>query len=114
MQPKRIVVRNNPNFDRIKENVFKYKIVTTPNFNLLDEDFILVKNVNDCKISLGTSFENGKKISIKSLTNTIIKPQFGLIDEEWEDLQLEQGASVQFIFIENNWYILSSDGLKMS
>ena len=37
-----------------------------------------------------------------------------MIDEEWDELLLEKGSCVQFQFVQGNWYILSSDGLKIS
>jgi len=55
-----------------------------------------------------------EKITIKSLTTTLVKSDTGLIDEEWDELLLEKGSCVQFQFLEGNWYILSSDGLKFS
>ncbi len=113
MQPRRIVVRNNPNFEAQAKNEFKYKIVSTSNYSIVDEDFVLIKNVRSCEIMLGGNYPEGKKINIKSLTNTIIKPEIGLIDEEWDELLLEEGSSVQFLSLEGHWYILSSDGLKM-
>ena len=113
MQPRRIVVRNNPNFETQIKNEFKYKIVSTSNYSIVDEDFVLTKTVKECEIILGGNYPEGKKINIKSLTNTIIKPEIGLIDEEWDELLLEEGSSVQFLLLEGHWYILSSDGLKM-
>ena len=50
---------------------------------------------------------------VKSLIKTIIKPDVGLIDEEWEELLLEKGSCVQFQFVEDVWLILSSDGIKL-
>lgn len=112
MLPRRIIVRNNPNFETETKNEFKYKIVTTPSYSIIDEDFILTKKIKECEVILSGGYPEGKKINIKSLTNTIIKPQIGLIDEEWDELLLEEGSSVQFLSLEGNWYILSSDGLK--
>jgi hypothetical protein len=57
------------------------------------------------------SSEN-EKITIKSLTTVLIKSDVGAIDEEWDELLLEKGACVQFQFVEGNWFIISSDGLK--
>jgi hypothetical protein len=34
-------------------------------------------------------------------------------DEEWDEIALDKGSCVEFIFINQNWYILSSDGLKI-
>jgi hypothetical protein len=118
MRPRRIIIRNTPTIQ--KENVvqtpssFKYKIVTSSRYTVVDEDVILVKKTKSCQITLPLNFTEGKKINIKSFTSTLVIPEKGLIDEDWEELALEDGSSVQFILIEGSWYILSSDGLKMS
>jgi hypothetical protein len=48
------------------------------------------------------------------LTTVLIKPDVGLIDEEWDELLLEKGSCVHLSFVEDNWYIISSDGLKLN
>jgi len=48
------------------------------------------------------------------LTTVLIKPDVGLIDEEWDELLLEKGACVHLSFVEGNWYIISSDGMKLN
>ena len=45
--------------------------------------------------------------------NTIIKTN-KLIDEEYEEIQLDKFASVELRFVVDNWYVMSSDGLKNS
>jgi hypothetical protein len=37
-----------------------------------------------------------------------------LIDEEYEEVELNNGACVEFRKVGDYWYILSSDGLKNS
>ena len=116
MKPRRIVIRNTPTTQ--KEDVkqtpsFKYKIITSSSYVAVDEDVILVKKTKSCQITLPLNFTEGKKINIKSFTSTLIVPEKGLIDEDWEELALENGSSVQLILIEGSWFILSSDGLKM-
>ena len=57
----------------------------------------------DGKIEI-TNYDNLRIYSNCNCNNTS-----SLIDE----LLLEKGACVQFKFVEGNWYIVSSDGLKM-
>jgi len=116
MKPRRIVIRNTPTIQKEevqKTSPFKYKIISSSSYKVVDEDVILVKNTKKCDITLPIKFTEGKKINIKSFTSTLITPEKGLIDEDWEELALEDGSSVQLTLIEGNWYILSSDGLKM-
>ena len=87
-----------------------YKIISNSNYTTNNETFLIVKNVDYSEVTLNSSMS--KKITIKSLTSVLVKSDFGLIDEEWDELLLEKGACVQFQFVEGNWYIISSDGLK--
>ena len=89
-----------------------YKIVSEPNYTSNGEKLIIAKNVDETIIVLDST--KNQKITVKVLTNVTIKPDMNKIDEEWDELQLDWGACVQFQFVEGNWYILSSDGLKMS
>jgi hypothetical protein len=36
------------------------------------------------------------------------------IDEEFTEIELQSGASIELRFIKNGWFIMSSDGLKNS
>jgi hypothetical protein len=47
------------------------------------------------------------------MTNVLILPDINSIDEEWDEISIEKGACVEFVFINQTWYILSSDGLKI-
>lgn len=87
-------------------------VISDPTYTTGVESLIVVANVDNCEITLNSS-ENDK-ITVKSLTNVIIKPDLGLVDQEWEELTIEKGACVQFQFVENHWYIISSDGIKLS
>ena len=88
------------------------KVITTPNYITDEETILIVKNVKECEIILNSKKNN--KIVIKSLTTVLVKSDVGQIDEDWDELLLEKGACVQFQFVEGNWYITSSDGLKMT
>ena len=89
-----------------------YKIVSEPNYTSNGEKLIIAKNVDETTITLDST--KNQKITVKVLTNVRVLPDFGKIDEEWDELRLDWGACVQFQNVEGNWYILSSDGLKMS
>ena len=88
-----------------------YKIIYDSTYTTNNETFLIVKDVDYSEVTLNSSVTN--KITIKSLTSVLIKSDVGSIDEEWDELLLEKGACVQFQFVEGNWYILSSDGLKL-
>jgi hypothetical protein len=89
-----------------------HKIISDSVYTTNDETFLIVKNVEYSEVTLNSTIV--KKITVKSLTQTLIKSDVGSIDEEWDELLLEKGACVQFQFVEGNYYIISSDGLKMS
>lgn len=96
----------------IEKPVEVHKIISESEYTTNDETILIVKGVDYSEVTLNSS--TVKKITVKSLTETLIKSDVGLIDEEWDELLLEKGACVQFQFVEGNWYIISSDGLKMS
>ena len=88
-----------------------YKVISDSIYTTNDETFLIVKDVDYSEVTLNSSVTT--KITIKSLTSVLVKSDIGSIDEEWDELLLEKGACVQFQFVEGNWYILSSDGLKL-
>jgi hypothetical protein len=47
------------------------------------------------------------------MTSVLILPDINSIDEEWDEIALDKGSCVEFVFINKSWYILSSDGLKI-
>ena len=89
----------------------KIKVVNTPEYRTKGEDFILIRGVEQCKLILDSS--TSPHIVIKTMTNSVIKPFIGMIDEEYDEVRIGKGACVEFILIENNYYIVSSDGLKI-
>ena len=88
------------------------KIISDSFYTTGDEVLVVVRDVETSEITLDST--KNDEITIKSLTTVLVKADIGLIDEEWDELLLEKGACVHFQFLEGNWYILSSDGLKMS
>ena len=87
------------------------KIVSESSYTTNGEDFILVKGIEHSKLILNNS--NTEHIIVKSLTNVTISCTENKIDEEYEEIVIGKGACVEFYLLENNWYIVSSDGLKL-
>ncbi len=75
------------------------------------EGAIIVKNVDQCVITLDETTTD--HITIKSMTNVTIYSD-KLIDDEYNQIETEKGASVELRYVGQGWYIMSSDGLKNS
>ena len=86
-------------------------VVTNTSYTTNGEYAIVVKDVDNCVISLDSKTTD--HVVIKSLTNVIVKSD-SLIDDEFDDVELSRGSCVEFKKIGDFWYILSSDGLKNS
>lgn len=89
-----------------------HKIISESEYTVSDETLLIVKDVDQSEILLNSQVN--QRVYIKSLTNVIVKSDVGSIDDDWDELLLEKGTSVLFQFVEGNWYILSSDGMKFS
>lgn len=87
------------------------RIVRDELYKTNGEFFILVKDVDNCRLVLDST--NTTHIRIKTLTKLLITPLIGKIDEEYDEIFLDKGACVEFLSLEGVWYIISSDGLKM-
>jgi|TARA_R110001592_G_scaffold140268_1_gene361094 hypothetical protein len=89
-------------------------IKNSTHYKTKGESVIIVKNSGGdetCTVTLDEL--TTEHLTIKSMGNTIIKTN-KLIDEEYEEIQLDKFASVELRFIVDNWYVMSSDGLKNS
>jgi hypothetical protein len=87
------------------------KTVVIPEHRTNGEEFILVKDVDYCKILLDQN--TTEHIVIKTLTKVLIIPMMGQIDEQYDEILIDKGACVEFFRVDNGWYIISSDGLKL-
>jgi len=87
-------------------------LVSEENYSTDGEECIVVRTVPYCTLQLNHFTTD--HVVIKALTNVLVKPRIGKIDEEYEEVELSKGACVEFRLANNNWYILSSDGLKQS
>lgn len=87
------------------------KVINTPTYTTNGEYLLVVKDVDNCTITLdGYTTES---IKIKVLTKTSIIPKYSLIDDQYEEIEIDNGACVELEYVEGNWYIISSDGMKL-
>jgi len=87
------------------------KIVNTPIYETNGEYLLIVKDVDKCTITLdGYTTES---VKIKVLTKTSIIPKYSLIDEQYDEIEIDNGACVELEYVEGGWYIISSDGMKL-
>lgn len=87
-------------------------VVSEKEYKTSGESCIVVRGVNESVVTLDSLSTD--HVVVKAMTKVIIKPDIGKIDEDWDEIVVDRGACVEFRFCLNNWYILSSDGLKMS
>lgn len=87
------------------------KIITESNYRTNGEILIVVKDIESCNITLDSN--TTEHIIIKALTKVFIRPSSGKIDEYYDEIFIDWGACVEFYMLEDNWYIVSSDGLKL-
>lgn len=93
-------------------NTSEVAIVSDSEYSTNGEGTIVIRNVPSCKLTLNSKTTD--HIVIKAMTEVSIIPDTGLIDEDYDELEISEGACVEFRFVGNDWYILSSDGLKWS
>jgi len=87
------------------------KIINTPTYTTSGEHLLIVKDVDKCEIFLDG--ETTESVKIKVLTKTIISPKNSLIDEQYEEIEIDNGACVELEYYMGGWYIISSDGMKL-
>lgn len=95
---------------RMTEEVDLTKIVASSTYSTNGEEFIVVKGTPECRLTLNS--QTTEHVIIKALTKVTIAPDKGAIDEDWDEVDIDRGACVEFYFIKGNWYIGSSDGMK--
>ena len=87
-------------------------VVSELEYKTNGESCIIVRGVSQSVITLNSRTTD--HVVIKSMTKITIKPDFGKIDEDYDEIVADQDACIEFRFVGGNWYILSSDGLKQS
>ena len=86
-------------------------VVTSNNYSTNGESAIVIKGIELCELFLDSKTTD--HIVIKALTKVNVTAD-SLIDEEFDIIELDKGACVEYRKIGDFWYILSSDGLKNS
>ena len=86
-------------------------VISEHSYKTNGESLIIVKDVNQCEILLDST--TTEHIIIKTLTKCLIKTTQGFIDEQYEEIFIDRGACCELFFALGNWYITSSDGLKL-
>lgn len=87
-------------------------LVSEPSYTIQGEACVVVRGVSDSTLTLNS--KTSDHVVVKSMTKLLVVPDVGLIDEEFDEVELDRFACVEFRFVRGNWYILSSDGLKQS
>ena len=87
------------------------KIITNTEYRTNGEVLIVVKDIDSCNITLDSN--TTEHIIIKALSKVFISSSSGKIDEFYDEIFIDWGACVEFYLLEDNWYIVSSDGLKL-
>lgn len=93
-------------------NASELSVVSELDYRTNGEFCIIVRGIPQSFVVLDSKTTD--HVVIKALTVVTIRPDFGKIDEEWDEIVLDKFACVEFQFVGGNWYILSSDGLKQS
>ena len=93
-------------------DTYETVIVSDNFYSTNGELLIIVRDVDTCKIKLDST-TTSDKIVIKTLTNCIILPDIGRIDDDWDEISITRGACVELKNVKGVWYILSSDGIKL-
>jgi hypothetical protein len=93
-------------------NTSEVSVVSEPFYETHGEACIVIRGIVQSKVRLD-SISTDHTV-IKAMTKVLIIPDIGKIDEEYDELFIDKGACVEFRFCAGVWYIISSDGLKMS
>ena len=85
-------------------------IVSDTEYITNGESVIVTKIIDNCTVYIDDA--NTDHVIIKALTNTKIKPIKGLIDEEFNEINIGKGACVELYYAFGSWYVVSSDCIK--
>ena len=91
-------------------DVSEVSTVSELEYKTTGESLIIVKGPLTSTIILDSL--TTEQVKIKSLNQTIVKTTGGLIDEKYEEVELNNYSCVEFRFVGNHWYIVGSDGSK--
>jgi hypothetical protein len=75
------------------------------------ESVVVIRDVEFSKVKLDHTTTD--HITVKALTNVLLVAD-NKIDDDYDEIELSRGACVELRYINDKWYIMSSDGLKNS
>ena len=87
------------------------KIINTPTYTTNGEYLLIVKDVDSCVITLDNSTTESVKIKVLTKSNIVVNDS--LIDNQYDEIEIENGACIELECFDGNWYIISSDGMKL-
>jgi len=93
--------------------ISEHTLVNDPSYTTSGEYTVVIDDSIDYS-EIFLDHQTTTHIVIKALTNVKIIPIKGKIDRDWDDILIGKGACVELKYILHNWYIISSDGLKIS
>ena len=93
-------------------NTSEISLVSEVDYRTNGEECIIVTGIAFSVVVLDSRTTD--HVVIKSMTSLTIKPDVGKIDEDYDEIVADRYACIEFRFVNGNWYILSSDGLKSS
>lgn len=93
-------------------NTSEVSIVSELEYSTQGEDCIIVRGIPFNTITLNSRTTD--HVVVKAMTHMVVKPDVAQIDEQYDEIEMDIGACVEFRFVGGFWYILSSDGLKQS
>ena len=105
---RKTVIRGDRSFNL---EMFEVIVISDEVYQTNGETLLIVRDVAQSKVKLDST--TTERIKIKTLTNCVIIPDIGRIDEDWDEISIGKGACVELQNVNGVWYILSSDGLKM-
>jgi hypothetical protein len=105
---RKTVIRGDRSFNL---ETFEVIVISDEIYQTNGETLLIVKDVAQSKVKLDST--TTERVKIKTLTNCVIIPDIGRIDEEWDEISVGKGACVELQNVNGVWYILSSDGVKM-
>jgi hypothetical protein len=92
-------------------DTFETVVISDEIYKTNGEALLIIRDVAQSKVKLDST--TTERIKIKTLTNCVIIPDVGRIDEDWDEISVGKGACVELQNVNGVWYILSSDGIKM-
>jgi hypothetical protein len=96
--------------NNIPSSIKNKKIVNSSSYTTNGEYLLVIKEVEHCTLFLDKN--TTESVKIKVLTKVTIKTEDSIIDDLYDEIEIENGACIELECFDGNWYIISSDGMK--